>query len=66
MLVRKLDFLQRLVVEDENNLHSRMLWSLKNDTESVCLVRQCREFEEAYGTSCTNRMQKWENTYILG
>ena len=54
VLVRKLCFLQRLVFGDVSNLGSRMLRSLVDDEESVTLVRECRELEEAYSTHYTD------------
>ena len=56
VLMRKLNFLRRLVLGDGNNLGSRMMRSLTDDAESVCLVRECRELEEAFGTSYTDRI----------
>ena len=50
VLVRKLCFLQKLVLGDGSNLGSRMLRSLADDVESVTLMRKCRELEEAFGT----------------
>ena len=58
ILVRKLCFLKRLVSGDGSKLGSRMLRSLADDTETVSLVRECRELEEAFGASFTDRIQE--------
>ena len=42
---------EAIVLGDGNKLiaiGSRMLQSLMNDAESVCLVRECREFEDDF------------------
>ena len=55
ILVKKLCFLKRLMSGDGSKLGSRiMLRSLADDT--VSLVHECRELEEAFGTSFTDRI----------
>ena len=49
ILVRKLCFLKRLVSRDGSKLGSRMLRLLADDTETVSLVRECRELEQTFG-----------------
>ena len=58
VLVQKLCFLQRLVLGDGCNLGSRMLRSLADDVESVTLVCECRELEEAFGTHYTDAVMR--------
>ena len=60
VLIRKLSFLQRLVLGDGSNLGSRMFRSLTYDVESVNLVRECRELEEVLGTKYTDMILKAE------
>ena len=60
VLVRKLSFLRRLVLGDGSKLGSRMLRSLVDDEDSVTLVRECRELEEAYGTHYTDAVLRAE------
>ena len=45
---------------DGCQLGSRMLRSLADDVESVTLVRECREMEEAYGTHYTEAVLRAE------
>ena len=65
ILVRKLCFLKRLVSGDGSKHGSRMLRSVADDTETVSLVHECRELEEAFGTSFTDRLKR-ERVLILG
>ena len=58
--MRKLGFLRRLVSGSGSKLGSRMLRSLADDTETVSLVRECRELKEAFGTSFTDRILEVE------
>ena len=58
--MRKLGFLRRLVLGEGSNLGSRMLRSLADDTESVTLVRECRELEEVFGTRFTDMILQAE------
>ena len=60
VLIRKLSFLQRLVLGDGSKLGSRMFRSLMGDVESVNLVRECRELEEVLGTQYTDMILKAE------
>jgi len=50
LLVKKLGFLQRLVSADGGTLGAETLRSMSDDIESLCLVRDCRELEETFGT----------------
>ena len=60
VLIRKLSFLQRLVLGDGSKLGSRMFRSLMGDVESVNLVFECRELEEVLGTQYTDMILKAE------
>ena len=50
VLIRKLSFLQRIVKSTPASLSGRALLALSDDTSSLCLVSECRELEEAFGT----------------
>ena len=50
----------QLVLGEGSNLGSRMLRSLADDTESVTLVRECRELEEVFGTRFTDMILQAE------
>ena len=56
--MRKLGFLRRLVSGEGSNLGLRMLRLLADDTESVTLVRECRELVEVFGTLFTDKIQQ--------
>ena len=56
ILVKELCFLKRLMSGDGSKIGSRMLRSLADDTETVSLVHEYRELEEAFGTSFTDRI----------
>ena len=50
-LVRKLKFLGRITaLENSNTLSAQTLLSLSDDISSICLVRECRELEQYFGT----------------
>ncbi len=53
VLIRKLSFLQRLVNSNSASLSGRAMLALSDDTASLCLVRECRELEEVFGTHFT-------------
>ena len=50
VLIRKLSLLQRIVKSTPASLSGRALLALSDDTSSLCLVSECRELEEAFGT----------------
>ena len=54
VLVRKLSFLRRVMASDTESLSGSMVLSLCDDVESICLVRECRELEECFGTEFTS------------
>lgn len=53
---RKLGFLLRLVSADGCALGARALQSMSDDVESLCLVRECQEFEETFQTHYTDKI----------
>ena len=56
ILVQKLGFLHRLVSEMRGRLGGRVLASLSDDVEALCLVKECRELERDFGTKYTERL----------
>ena len=53
VLVRKLGFLQRVMGSDTDSLSGCVVLALCNEVDSICLVRECRELEECFGTKFT-------------
>ena len=53
--IRKLKFLSRVMVT-EDSISRRAFCSLVDDTESLCLVKECRELEERYGVDYTSKI----------
>ncbi len=52
--MRKLRYLKRVVNADSTEVVSaRVMRSLTDDVDSHCLVKECRELEEAFGTRFT-------------
>ena len=54
LLVTKLGFLRRVMGSSSGSLSGRVLEALCDDVESMCLVRECRELEESFGTQCVD------------
>ena len=50
LLVTKLGFLRRVMESSSGSLSGRVLEALCDDVESMCLVKECRELEESFGT----------------
>ena len=67
VLERKLGFLMRVMAGDTDSLSGNVLLALCDDVESICicLVRECREMEEHFGTHFTSDIIKKETTCIL-
>ena len=66
---------KKIGLGDGSKLGSRMLRPLADDTETVSLVCECRELEEAFGTSFKDRILEaregegphpWEIKEIMG
>ena len=53
VLVRKLGFLKRVMGRDTDSLSGCVVLALCNEVDSICLVRECRELEESFGTHFT-------------
>ena len=54
VLMRKLGFLRRVMAGDSDGLSGSVMLALCDDADSICLVRECRELEERFGTHFTN------------
>ena len=56
LLLRKLSFLRRQLVTDSmesRNIGVMAIKSLIDDSGSLCLVKECRELEDHFGTKYT-------------
>ena len=51
--MRKLEFLKRGMGRDTDSLSGCVVLALCNEVDSICLVRECRELEESFGTHIT-------------
>ncbi len=56
VLERKLGFLQTVLKGAPSTLSGRTLFALSDDMDSLCLVRECRELEEKFGTHFTEEI----------
>ena len=54
LLVTKLGFLRQVMGSSSGSLSGRVLEELCDDVESMCLVRECMELEESFGTQCVD------------
>ena len=61
VLERKLGFLMRVMAGE----WKRTVLALCDDVESICLVRECREMEELFGTHFASDIIKKETTCNL-
>ena len=50
ILVRKLGFLKRVMGRDADSLSGCVMLALCSEVDSMCLIRECRELEESFGT----------------
>ena len=50
VLERKLGFLMRVMETDTDSLSGSVMLAMCDDVESICLVRECREMEEQFGS----------------
>lgn len=55
LLIAKLVFLKR-EMQSDGGIGGETLRALSDDVESLCLVRECRELEEGFGTSFTDEL----------
>ena len=53
VLTRKLGLLKRVMGRDSDSLSGCVVLALCNEADSLCLVRECRELEESFGTCFT-------------
>ena len=53
VLMRKLRFLKRVMDKDTDCLSGCVVMALCNEVDSICLVRECKELEEIFGTHFT-------------
>ena len=54
LLVRKLGFLRQILIDGGTGVGHAVLKSMVDDVNSLCLVRECRELEESFGTHFTD------------
>ena len=54
ILIRKLNFLQRLLSDDAGGVAASALHVLMDYPDSICIVRECRELEATYDLKCTD------------
>ena len=50
LLVRKLGFLKRTVRDGATGVGAAAMRSMVDDVASLCLVEECKELEEGFGT----------------
>ena len=64
---RKLGFLMRVIsiVGDMDSLSGSVLLAMRDDVESICLVRECRETEDHFDTQFTSDIIKKNQHAIL-
>ena len=55
MLMAKLGFLKHVMSKGADDLCGRVVLSLCNNFDSSCLVRECTELEEPFGTGLHRR-----------
>ena len=56
VLLRKLASLHRVVKSDPFSFSGRTVLALSQDVNSLCLVKECRELEEGFGTHFTDEI----------
>ncbi len=64
LLVRNLGFLKRITTDGGTGVGPAALRSMVDDVDSLCLVRQCRELEESFGTHFTDKILCGETDQI--
>ena len=53
LLTRKLGFLRWHLVEEASGIGTFIVTSMLDDPDSLCIVQECRDLEEEYGTKFT-------------
>jgi len=56
VLVAKLGFLYKVVRSDPRSLSGQALFALSDGVDSLCIVKECRELEEQFGTTYTDEI----------
>ena len=56
VLVRKLGFLKRVMGRDAGKLSGCVVLGLCSEVDLLCLVRECKELEESFGTGFREMM----------
>ena len=54
ILVRKLGFLHRVIVSNPVSMTGGVMLALCDDADSLCLVKECKELEEWFGSTFTD------------
>ena len=62
LLIIKLGFLKRVTESESGSLGARAVEALCDEAESLCLVRECRELEEAFETQYTGSIMRSGST----
>ena len=72
VLVRKLEFLKRVIDKDTDSLRGCVVMALCCEVESICLIRECKELENFDFTEsissknlCSLREMEMKKTYIM-
>ena len=56
LLVKKLGYLKRVLVDDAVGVGAAVMRSMVDDAEELCLVKECRELEEGFGTNFVDEL----------
>ena len=56
LLTRKLVFLRQHLVEEALGIGTLVVTSMLEDPDSLCIVQECRDLEEEYGTKFTDKI----------
>ena len=56
ILIRKLGFLRRQLLEDATGIGALAVRSMLDDPNSLCVVQECRDLEVVYGTEYTSKI----------
>ena len=66
MLLRKLGFLKRTLSDGATGVGAATMESMVDDVGSLCLVKECRELEERFGTHFTGLGRAAHQTAAIG
>ena len=56
LLTRKLGFLRWHLVKEASGIGTLVVTSMLDDPDSLCIVQECRDLEEEYGTKFTDKI----------